>query len=136
VRAAIRRHFGVAVEGKQQFAAAVDLEGRWSTADDPLASTLWLPLYEAVERGDSTYRRTARAIAPTPHVLAQQCARLLGPDGAEVLQWLRRATLDNGVAAEFVDADGRATGNGGDAALSGLLAYSAWYAVHALGVQP
>ena len=26
--------------------------------------------------------------------------------------------------------------NGGDASLSGLLAYTVWYAVHALGVNP
>ena len=136
VRAAIKRHFAVAVGGKQQFASAVDLDGHWTTEDDPLASALWLPLYETVDRADSTYRRTARAIAVTPYVLAQQCARLLGPDAAEVLEWLRRAPLDNGVAAELVDADGRAVANGGDAALAGLLAYSAWYAVHALGVQP
>jgi hypothetical protein len=37
------------------------------------------------------------------------------------------------VAAEVVDADGKALMNGGDAALSGLVAWSAWYAVHALG---
>jgi hypothetical protein len=34
-----------------------------------------------------------------------------------------------------VDAQGLAVGNGGDAALSGLLAYMAWYAVHVLGVE-
>ena len=60
----------------------------------------------------------------------------MGPDAAQVLQWLRRAPLDNGFAAEFVDDAGRGVGNGGDAALSGLLAYTAWYAVHVLGVEP
>jgi len=44
--------------------------------------------------------------------------------------------LHLGLAAEEVDAAGRATGNGTDAALGGLLAYSVWYAVHALGVTP
>ena len=34
------------------------------------------------------------------------------------------------------DAEGRALANGGDAALSGLLAWSVWYAVHALGERP
>ena len=53
-----------------------------------------------------------------------------------MLEWLRRAPLGNGLAAEVVDADGRALSHGGDAALSGLLAYSAWYCVHALGVRP
>ena len=53
-----------------------------------------------------------------------------------MLQWLRRAPLDNGFAAERVDEGGKATENGGDAALSGLLAYTAWYAVHVLGVTP
>ena len=66
--------------------------------------------------------------------LVQWCARLVGPDAASALAWLREAPLDNGVAAELLDADGAAIGNGGDASLSGLLAYSVWYAVHALGV--
>ncbi len=67
--------------------------------------------------------------------LAQQGARLLGPAGGTVLEWLRRAPLDGGLAAEQVSAEGRATANGGDAALSGLLAYTMWYAVHALGLR-
>jgi hypothetical protein len=71
-----------------------------------------------------------------PASLAQQCARLIGPEAGDVLQWLRRAPLDNGVAAEVVDAEGNAIGNAGDASLSGLLAWCAWYAVHALGVRP
>ena len=41
-----------------------------------------------------------------------------------------------GYAAEFVTADGTAKFNGGDASLSGLLAWCAWYAVHALGERP
>jgi hypothetical protein len=35
-----------------------------------------------------------------------------------------------------VDADGRAAANGGDASLSGLLGWTAWYAVNALGERP
>jgi hypothetical protein len=77
-----------------------------------------------------------KAIGAEPRWLAQQCARLIGPDAPAVLQWLRRAALDGGIAAEEVDADGRARANGGDAALSGLLAWSVWYAVNALGERP
>jgi len=62
-------------------------------------------------------------------------ARLVGPDAAGALAWLRRATLDGGVAAEVVDETGAAVANGGDAALAGLLAYTVWYAVHALGLR-
>jgi hypothetical protein len=134
VRAAIRRHF--AVEGSRgSLASAVDLAGGVTTADDPAGSALWLPLYETIERQDSSYRRTVRAIARDAGSLAQECGRLLGPDATGVLQWLRRAQLDGGFAAEIIDADGRAVANGGDAALSGLVAWSAWYAVHALGAQ-
>jgi hypothetical protein len=134
VRAAIRRHF--AVEGSRgSLASAVDLAGGVTSADDPAGSALWLPLYEAIERQDSSYRRTVRAIGRDSGSLAQECGRLLGPDATGVLQWLRRATLDGGFAAELIDEDGRAVGNGGDAALSGLLAWTAWYAVHALGAQ-
>jgi len=117
------------------FASAVDLAGHTVTNDEPQGSAYWLPLYNAVERHDSIYRRTVRGLGAEPRSLAQQCARLMGPDAAEVLQWLRRAPLDNGLAAEVVDADGCAITNGGDAVLSALLAWSVWYAVHALGVR-
>ena len=136
VRAAIRRHFVVEREGKDTYASAVDLAGGVSLDDDPLGSTFWLPLYDTVARQDSTYRRTVKGIGSEPRWLAQQCARLIGPEAPAVLQWLRRAALDNGFAAEEVDADGRARANGGDAALSGLLAWSVWYAVNALGEKP
>ncbi len=136
VRAALRRHFAVEVEGKVSFAAAVDLAGHSTTDDDGLASAYWLPLYEVVERFDSAYRRTVRGVGSVPSSLAEQCARLTGPDGPEALRFLRRAALDNGVAAETLDAEGKAVSNGGDAALSGLLAWSVWYAVHALGLRP
>jgi hypothetical protein len=98
------------------------------------AHALWLPLYEVVERHDSTYRRTVKGGGHAT-TLAEQCGRLIGPDAADVLDWFRRAPLDNGLAAEYVDAEGRAVENGGDAALAGLLAWSLWFAVHALGVR-
>ena len=135
VRAALRRHFTVESGGKATLAAATDLAGSVSTEDDPVASALWLPLYDAVERHDSTYRRTVKGLGAVPRDVALQCARLLGPDAGAVHQWLRRAALDNGVAAELVDADGKAISNGGDAALSGLLAWTLWYTAHALGVR-
>src|SRR5262249_2932908 len=151
VRAAIHRHFLVEHPAKQTsgaastsstsgsrstFASAIDLAGATSEVDDPSASAYWLPIYEAVPRHDSTYRRTVKAIDVTPSSLTQQCARLIGPDAANVLQWLRRAPLDGGRAAEVIDAEGKAVANGGDAALSGLLAWTAWYAVNALGERP
>jgi hypothetical protein len=136
VRAAIRRHFVDKRDGKEIFLSATTLGGESAATDSPIASALWLPLYDAVSRDDSTYRRTVRDIPQAPSSLVQRCARLLGPDGEAALRWLRDAPLDSGVAAEEVDEDGRATGNGGDAALSGLVAYAAWYAVHALGVRP
>jgi hypothetical protein len=136
VRAAITRHFAAQRDGRQVLATATDLAGKVTLDDDPSASALWLPLYETLERHDSAYRRTVRGLGATPHLLVEQCARLVGPDAGTVLQWLRRAPLDHGVAAEEVDVDGRATANGGDAAVSGLLAYMVWHAVHVLGVRP
>jgi hypothetical protein len=134
VRAAIVRHFTVERQGKAVFASAIDLSGRAHTDDGDRASALWLPLYETVERHDSTYRRTVKGGGHSER-LVEQCARLIGPDAGEVLAWLRRAPLDNGLAAERVDEEGRAVENGGDAALAGLLAWSVWFAVHALGVR-
>lgn len=134
VRAAVLRHFTVEREGKAVFASAVDLSGRAVTDERSRAHALWLPLYEVVERHDSTYRRTVKGGGHAT-MLAEQCGRLIGPDAADVLDWFRRASLDNGLAAEYVDAEGRAIENGGDAALAGLLAWSVWFAVHALGVR-
>jgi hypothetical protein len=134
IRTALRRHFVAAAEaGKQQFVSASDLAGHNTTEDDPIGSMLWLPLYDAMERSDATYRRTVKGTAATPSELAHQCARLLGPDSSKVLEWFRRAQLDGGYAAEIVTPDGTAKFNGGDASLSGLVAWCAWYAVHALG---
>jgi hypothetical protein len=138
VRAALKRHF-VADRGgerSQVFASATDLAGHHSFDDDPVGSALWLPLYEAVERHDSLYRRTVKRSTAAPEELARECARLLGPESSSVLQWFRRAALDGGIAAEIVTPEGQARANGGDAALSGLLAWTAWYAVHALGERP
>ena len=135
VRAAIRRHFAADREGKPMYSTSADLAGNHGFADDAVASLLWLPLYEAVERHDSTYRRSAKVKAETLE-LARECARLVGPESASVLQWFRRAPLDGGFAAELIEPDGVAKANGGDAALSGLLAFSAWYSVHALGERP
>lgn len=135
VRAALRRHFAVGGEGKTTFAAATDLSGGTTLDDDPVGSALWLPLWEAVERTDSLYRRTAKRIGSSPRLVVQ-VARLFGPEAADVLEWIRRAPLGLGLAAEVVDEEGRAVSHGGDASLSGLLAYAAWYTVHAHGVRP
>ena len=136
VRAALKRHFARDRDGKSMYASAIDLNGNAVLEDDPLASVYWLPVYEVVDRNESTYRRTVRAASTDRRFLVQQCARLLGPDAADVMQWLRRAPLDDGFAAEQVDESGRAEANGGDASVAGLLAHTLWYAVHALGVTP
>jgi hypothetical protein len=138
VRSALRRHFAIERGEKARLATAVDLAGGTSLQDDPSGSLLWLPLYEAMDRDDSLFRRTARAVAPEgdgPSALLFHVGRLLGPEGQATLAWFRRATLDGGITSEFVDADGRAVGNGADAALAGLLAHTLWFAGHALGLR-
>jgi hypothetical protein len=135
VRAAIRRHFVPDREAKSRLNAATDLAGNLSADDEPSASALWLPLFEVLERTDSLYRRTVKAIPAERALLVREIARLMGPDAGDVLEWLRRAPLHGGLAAERVDDAGTATANAGDASLSGLLAWTAWYAVHALGVK-
>ncbi len=135
VRAAIKRHFAADRDPKGKLASSIDLVGHRSDEDVASASALWLPLYEAFDRQDSLYRRTVKAIAPDSSSLVRQIGRLLGPDGEKVLEWLRRAPLHGGLAAEIVDDSGLAVANGGDASLSGLLAATAWHAVHVLGMK-
>ena len=135
VRAAIKRHFAPDRDPKGKLAAAIDLAGHRSEDDDASASALWIPLYETLDRQDSLYRRTVKAIPQNSAMLVRQIARLLGPEGERVLEWLRRAPLHGGLAAEIVDENGLAVSNGGDAALSGLLAATVWHAVHVLGLK-
>jgi hypothetical protein len=134
VRAAIKRHFAPERDQKGTLRASVDLVGDVSPDDEPNASAVWLPLYDALDRNDSLYRRTVKAMPRERTALVREIGRLLGPDGEQVLRWLRTAPLHGGVAAEVVDDAGVATANAGDASLSGLLAWTAWYAVHALGI--
>lgn len=136
VRAAVLRQFTVPDKsGKPAFASSSDLDGHAASGEGVPASLYWLPYYDLLERDDSLYRRTVKPLENREtDSLLMWCARLVGPDGSRALEWLRRAPLDGGLAAEHVDADGRATANGGDAALSGLIAFTVWYAVHALGL--
>ncbi len=140
VRAAILRQFASDKDAARSILhTATDLAGGTSMQDDPVGSAYWIPLYHMLSRDDSIYRRTVRRLE-TPAGqsasvnLAERCATLMGPDAAKTMEWLRRADLDGGLAAEFVDEDGSAVGNGGDASLSALVAYSVWYAVSVLGV--
>jgi hypothetical protein len=136
VRSAFQRHFTRERDGKEILMAAVNLSGEAVADDEPSASVVWLPMYDAADRSDSTYRRTVRTLEGEPRVLVRQIAHLLGPEAKETLKWLRHAPLSGGLAVEFVDADGRGIENGGDASLAGLLAYMLWLSVHVLGVAP
>jgi hypothetical protein len=135
VRAALRRHFAVGGESKSTLAAATDLAGKHDLEDDLVGSALWLPMWEAADRTDSLFRRTAKRL-PESDRLVVEIARLFGPESGEVLEWLRVAPLHHGLAAESVDEAGGALSHGGDAALSGLLAHTVWFTVHAYGLRP
>ena len=136
VRAALQRSFARTVDGKKMLRTAIDLAGGESGTDDPVGSVLWLPIYGAIEADDAVYKRTARAHAQPATTLSTILARLCGPDSVAVLEWLRRAPLDGGLAAEFVDADGRALANGGDASLAGLLAATVCWITRPTAPEP
>jgi hypothetical protein len=136
VRAALMRQFTDGSGGKASMLCSSDLAGSSSAIDSSSASMYWLPYFDLLSRDDSLYRRTVKRIEEgDTDQLVIRCARLVGPSGKDALEWLRRAPLDGGLAAEIVDQDGRAVANGGDAALSGLIAHTVWYAAHALGVH-
>jgi hypothetical protein len=137
VRASAIRHFSAeGNDGRVRLVSSADLDGKRSEIDDPSVSVYWLPYFHLVGRDDSVYRRTVKQWEDSrTDLLIARCARLIGPNTSEVLDWLRRSPLDGGIGAELVDDNGRATGNGGDAVLSGLVAYMSWYAVHALGAK-
>ena len=138
VRAAINRHFVVESNGHATFASAIDLAGSTSMVDDPSASVFWLPMFDAVARQDSTYRRTVKRDRRSCRTsLAQQCARLMGPGrqrrccsgcvARRSTAGARRRSSTRRVAARRTAAMRRSPG---------LLAWSAWYAINALGERP
>ena len=125
------------LRGKSVFAAATDLAGHAqlrgrrrrlgalaSAVRSRRTSRLHLPAHRQ-ERDDAAVA-SSRGSAPGCSVRTRR----------NVLQWLRRAPLDGGYAAEIVTPEGQAKYNGGDASLSGLIAWTVWYAVHALGERP
>src|SRR4029434_10849312 len=95
-------------EGRPAYTSAIRLNGNAVMDDDPLASVYWLPVYDVVDRNESTYRRTVRSASSEHRFLVQQCARLLGPEAADVMQWVRRAPLDDGFESAQTDEDGSA----------------------------
>lgn len=136
VRAALVRHFTTGdTNGKEVLVQSTDLDGRISVVANASAEMYWLPHYDLMSSDDSLYRRTVKRLEQsTPREMHARIGRALGPNGKAALDWMRRAPLDGGLAAAFLDEEGRAVGNGGDAALSGLTAFTIWYAVHALGL--
>lgn len=136
VRAALLRQFTLTDRsGKASLSRSTDFEAQDGSTDGGSATLYWLPYYDLLARDDSLYRRTVKPLENLDtDALVMWCGRLFGPDGERALEWLRRAPLDGGLAAEVIDSAGRATANGGDAALSGLIAYTVWYSVHALGL--
>ena len=136
VRAALLRQFTQTdSSGKSILAQSSDFENAAQGTGVSSAALYWLPYYDLLGRDDSLYRRTIKPLENLEtDALFVWCARLVGPNGSRALEWLRRAPLNGGLAAELVEDDGRAKANGGDAALSGLIGYTAWYAVHAMGV--
>lgn len=136
VRTELRTQFASSADAGAVLRSAVDLTGAAELDDDAVSSLFWLPFHGAISREDAVYRRTVAPLESARQThLATRCARLVGPRSREMLEWIRRAPLDNGLAAELLDEDGRATANGGDAALAGLLAYTVWYAVNVLSAQ-
>jgi hypothetical protein len=115
-------------------ATAIDVNGAVLAEDFPDASAIWLAHLEAVERTNSTFRRTVRSFADSSH-LSHWCARLAGPSASEAAAFLRRAELYEGIACETVSETGQALSGAGDAVLAGLLAWSMWQALHVQGVK-
>jgi hypothetical protein len=135
VRAAMMRHFSRDRDASTGvLATAIDVNGAVLAEDFPDASAIWLAHLEAVERTNSTFRRTVRSFADSSH-LSHWCARLAGPSASEAAAFLRRAELYEGIACETVSETGQALSGAGDAVLAGLLAWSMWQALHVQGVK-
>lgn len=142
VRRAVHEHCVVETPAGPAYASAVDLRGDFTFEDWPNASLRDLPLLQFCSKDDPVYTHTLAWIAAAqekacrvpdttePEQAAVAGCRLvalindLRLGSQEALETLRNAPLDDGIACELVDADGRMLGGPGNAALAGLLAYA------------
>lgn len=153
VRAAIMEHFVVDGPNGKMFAQAIDLEGHHLIGDEPAGSLQMMTYFEFCAPSDPVYKNTVAWIhsdmnpqsgaghpfaAPPstgksgPSVLSVANDLLTGRKDV-ALDFLRRATLDNGIACETVDANtGRAVGGRAFASGAGYLAFSLRLALNAM----
>jgi hypothetical protein len=126
VRVALLRSFMRGTGAKRDIVTALNLGGEESKEDDPVGSMLSFPIYRAVDGEDRLVSALAK-FAPEPGgALVRRIARASAEEGEEAFEWLRRAPLDGGIAAEVLDERGRAIANGGDAILAAELARLVW----------
>lgn len=140
----IRTHCIKEYQGKMIFAWSVDEDGNWDVYDEPPGSLELLPYYGFCDREDPVWQNTVEIIrspdyqysfagkpfsdigcphAPHPWILSVANGLISGRKEAS-LDFLRRASMDNGIACESVDElTGECTTGAAFATCAGFLAY-------------
>ncbi len=145
VKAAVLQHFIVEGPFGEMFARAIDLEGNYELADDPEGSLQLLTYYGFCEPNDPVYRNTVEWINSehNPDCSGHICASSAEEQGGrpvsilklandlltgrkdDVLQYLKSAPLDDGIACELADAStGKAISGMAYASYAGRLAFA------------
>jgi len=140
----IRNHCIKEYQGKMIFAWSVDEDGNWDVYDEPPGSLELLPYFGFCDRKDPVWQNTVEIIrspdyqysfagkpfsdigcphAPHPWILSVANGLISGRKEAS-LDFLRRASMDNGIACESVDeVTGECTTGAAFATCAGFLAY-------------
>jgi meiotically up-regulated gene 157 (Mug157) protein len=141
---AIKTHCIKEYQGKMIFAWSVDEEGNWDVYDEPPGSLELLPYLGFCDKEDPVWKNTVEIIrspdypysfagkpfsdigcphAPHPWILSVANGLISGRKEAS-LDFLLRASMDNGIACESVDeVTGECTTGAAFATCAGFLAY-------------
>ncbi|MDR2021693.1 MAG: glycoside hydrolase family 125 protein [Hungatella sp.] len=143
-------------QGKKLFVWSVDEEGNWDVYDEPPGSLELLPFLGFCTRADSIWQNTVEILrspdyaysfagkpfsdigcphAPHPWILSVANGLISGRKEAS-LDFLRRASMDNGIACESVDEmTGKCTTGAAFATCAGFLAYCLMEGLNEGGVE-
>jgi len=153
---AIRTHCVKEYQGKTIFAWSVDEDGNWDVYDEPPGSLELLPYLGFCGKDDSVWQNTVEVIrspaypysfagkpfsdircphAPHPWILSVANGLISGRKEAS-LDFLCRASMDNGIACESVDEmTGECTTGAAFATCAGFLAYCLMEGLNEGGVE-
>lgn len=139
LRAAIQKHFVVKGPMGDMFARSIDMNGNFDLGDDPFGSLKLLTYFGFCAKDDKVYKNTVEWINSEHNAERRQNPSvpdlvndLLSGNSASVLDFLKTAELDDGIACDEIgSSDGAVLSGRAYSACAGYLAFGLRFALDA-----